>query len=197
MTNTEEIKRLAEIIWKTYANFAKDYKLFGFPDAIRTAIAKAILEAGYLPSAALVRPLVWEERKKGYWYAESPIWSYQVEDLQVANLSAPNQRVRVGFINHAGYRFLNWCDTVDEAKSIAQNHYNRIIGSCLQGGGWRNVDANTPSLTQLLVYYPDKMRVRIADMKDGKWCESGEPLDEPPTHWMPLPEAPLTALKQQ
>lgn len=122
MTNTatEEIKRLAEIIWKTYDNFAKDYILFGLPDAIRTAIAKAILEAGYLPSSSVVGTLQWEELSNGVLVAKTPIGTYKILP-ESGKASLIGEWTRRDISN------------IEDGKERAQSHYSAIIGSCLVG----------------------------------------------------------------
>lgn len=129
MTNTEEIKRLAEIIMPLIAS----YQTHDFTDRVVMAaeISERILAAGYLPSPSVVSPLVWE------WIQERELWisrtSYGVYDIwffvDVAAESS-GYAVRLDEVQIGVYK------TLDEAKQRAFDYHTTLIGSCLQGGGY-------------------------------------------------------------
>lgn len=113
MTNTEEIKRLAEIIKSANITEKNSYSL---------SVAKAIFNAGYLPSSSVVSPLVWEDKVTFSW-TKTVLGPEQV-------FVNPDNKWQIMNGSEQTY------ETREAAKEAVFLEYRTLIGSCLQGGGY-------------------------------------------------------------
>lgn len=147
MTNTEEIKRLAEILREYFEDFNEQYEH-----------AAADILKHYLPSSALVRPLVWEG-SASHREANTIAGKYWIATRANGE--------KLLYFGKENFISLGIFTKEDEAKIAAQSHFNTLIGSCLQA-----VPETPPSGIEEFDALVDRyrmMQISLSALCDGLW----------------------------
>lgn len=164
MTNTEEIKR--QLVEKYLEELGKKYGIW-FEQQDKDDLEETL--AGYLPSSALVRPLVWEDKV-------TFSWTKTILGPEQIYLNNDNTWVLHG---HGGVY-----ETREAAKEAVFSRYSALIGSCLQWGGYTREDIM-------------KIRNRLYDLLPTGEVTAWDMIERVKSFLNEVDEKYLSSLKQQ